>query len=132
MKKHNQTKKAKEEFLKTSTIALFMRGDSKKVFTREDLSQIFQMNDRSIRAKVAEIANYLPVISLSDSKGYRILCFNEETSMEDMVDMLNDAQHQICELQSRVDNLKARMKPLIAFTKVLQSKIDKKYEEEDL
>ena len=123
-KNYNQSKKAKEEFLKGSAIALYMRGDASKVYTREDLAETFNMSDRSIREKVSEIANYLPVIALTDSKGYRILCFNEETTIEEFKEMYEDAQHQINDFKSRIDNLKARMKPLVAFMKVIEKKFN--------
>ena len=101
-----------------------MRGDANKVHTREELAETFNMSDRSIRKKVEEIANYLPVVALSDSKGYRILCFNEETTIEEFKEMYEDAQHQINDFKSRIENLKARMKPLVAFMKVIEKKFN--------
>lgn len=123
MKNYNQSKKAKEDFLRKSPIACYMRGDPKKVYTREELADLFETSDRQIREKVAEMANYLPVLSLSNGKGYRVLSFDDNTPVEDLVKMLDEIQHQINEFKARCDNLKARMKPLVALQKVIEAKL---------
>lgn len=127
MKNYDQSKKAKEKFLQTSPIAhLMMTGDAKRVFTRDELTTIVGICDRAIRREVAEMANYLPILSLSKEKGYRVLCFNEETTIEDLERMHEELQHQINENKSRIDNLKARMKPLVALQKVIEKKLGEK------
>ena len=123
MKNYNQSKKAKIEFLKKNTIAMYMRDNEQKVFTREELCELFNLSDRVLRENIAEMANYLPVISLSNSTGYKVLSFNEETTIEELNQMLDEIQHQINEFKSRIDNLKARMKPLVALQKVIEKKI---------
>ena len=124
-KKHNQSKKAKQEFLRTSVFAIFMGGNPKKVYTRDELSETFGMSDRSVRERVAELANYLPVISLSNSSGYKILCFDESTPKEELVKMREEIDHQVNEFKSRIANLNARMKPLIALKSVIDKKLAK-------
>ena len=69
------------------------------------------------------MANYVPVLSLSKDKGYRVLSFDENTTTEELMAMYEDVQHQINEFRSRVDNLKARMKPLVALQKVIEKKL---------
>lgn len=128
-KNYNQSKKAKEEFLRTSVLACYMRGDPNKVFTREELSQNFNLNDRTIREMVAEVANYLPVISLSNSAGYRVLSFDDETATFDLLGMQQDISHQINEFKSRIANLNARLKPLVALSKVIDKELKKRIEE---
>ena len=123
MKNYDQSKKAKEDFLEKSQIAQYMMGDPTRIFLREQLALVFNLCDRVVREKVAEIANYLPVLSLSKEKGYRVLSFDENTTVEELVKMLEDLQHQINEFRSRIDNLKARMKPLVALQKVIQKKL---------
>ena len=124
MKNYDQSKKAKEEFLKNSTIAqMMMTGDPDRVFTREELVAITGLSDRAIRNEVAEMANYVAVLSLSKDKGYRVPCFDENTPVEKLIEMTEELQHQINEFKSRIDNLKARMKPLVALQKVIEKKL---------
>lgn len=123
MKNYDQSQKAKRDFLEKSPLAQYMMGDPTRIFLREQLALHFETCDRVIREKVAEMANYLPVLSLSKDKGYRVLSFDENTPIEDLIKMNEEVQHQINEFKSRVDNLKARMKPLVALQKVIQSKI---------
>ena len=123
MKNYDQSKKAKEEFLKKSTVARYMMGDPDKVFTREELAELFEMSDREIRKEVAEMANHVAVLSLSKSKGYRVPSFDENTPIEKLVAMHEELNHQVKEFKSRIDNLKARMKPLVALQKVIEKKL---------
>ena len=125
MKNYDQSKKKKEEFLEKEPIAHYMlTGDPTQLFLREQLALVFETNDRQIRLKVAELANYVPILSLSKDKGYRVLSFNEETPIEALEKMLEEIQHQVNEFRSRIDNLKARMKPLIALQKVIEKKLN--------
>lgn len=126
MKNYDQTNKAKEKFLNTNTIAQYFRANPNQVFTREELVDTFQMDDRSIRNNVAEMANYLPILSLSKDKGYCYVTFTDETSVEDLVALYERVNHQIKENKSRIDNLKARMKPLVALQKVIEAKVKAK------
>lgn len=124
MKNYDQSKKAKEEFLKKEPIAEYMMtGDNDRIFLREQLAFVFETSDRQVRLKVAELANYVPVISLSKDKGYRVLSFNDDTPVETLIKIHDEAQHQINEFKSRIDNLKARMKPLVALQKVIEKKL---------
>lgn len=123
MKNYDQSKKAKEEFLEKSALAQYMMGDPSRIFLREQLALHFETCDRVIREKVAEMANYIPVLSLSKDKGYRVLSFNDDTPVEELVKMMEETQHQINEFKSRIDNLKARMKPLVALQKVIEKKL---------
>ena len=123
MKNYDQSKKAKEEFLRTSPLACYMRGEPERVYTREELADAFSTSDRAIRRQVAELANYVPVLSLSNEKGYKVPSFDENTPLEKLQEMHEDIQHQINEFKSRIDNLKARMKPLVALQKVLEKKM---------
>ena len=123
MKNYDQSQKAKKEFLETSQLAQYMMGDPTRIFLREQLTLVFNQSDRQIRKDVAEMANYIPVLSLSKEKGYRVLSFDENTPVEELIKMREEAQHQINEFRSRIDNLKARMKPLVALQKVIEKKL---------
>ena len=85
------------------------------IFVKDELVSLTGYSERAVRNQIAEIANYYPVIATSDRKGYQILSFNEFDSTESIETMVAKAEHQLAELQSRIDALKARMKPLIAF-----------------
>lgn len=89
--------------------------DKDHVFTKDELVARTGYSERAIRNQLAEIANYYPMIATSDKKGYRVLSFDENTSFSQLIAMYDEADHQLAELQSRIDALKARMKPLIAF-----------------
>lgn len=123
MKHYDQSKSAKEEFLEKSPVAQYMMGNPTRIYLREQLALVFQTGDRQIREKVAEVANYLPILSLSKEKGYRVLSFDENATTEELMKTYEEAQHQINEFKSRIDNLKARMKPLVALQKVIEKKL---------
>lgn len=123
MKHYDQSKKTKEEFLRTSALATYMMGEPDRVYTRDELATQFSTSDRVIRERVAELANYIAVLSLSKNKGYRVPSFNQETPTEKLVEMLEDLEHQIHEFQARCDNLKARMMPLVALSEVLKKEL---------
>ena len=125
-KHYKQGKKDKEEFLRTSALACYMMKEPDRVFTRDELATQFSTGDRQIREKVAELANYVAIISLSKEKGYRVPSFDEDTPLEKLIDMAEDLQHQICENQARCDNLRARMKPLVALREVVNKEILKR------
>lgn len=123
MKHYSQTKKAKEEFLRTSLIALIMSGEPDKAFTKEELADLLGQNIRDVRRDVAELANYQAVIGLSSVKGYRLLTISDETDTKKLVEYMDLLDHQLAEHRSRVTNIKARMKPLIALRSVIEKKL---------
>lgn len=123
MKHYDQSKKAKEEFLRTSKIALIMSNEPERVYTREELAETLGVSDREVRSQVAELANYVAVVSLSKGKGYKVPTFDENTPIEKLQAMHDEIEHQINENRSRIDNLKARMKPLVALQKVIEKKL---------
>ena len=123
MKNYDQSNQAKEAYLKTSSLYGYMHGEPDRAYTKDELKKTFDKGDRAIRNDLAELANYVPVISLSRKKGYRVLSFDSNTPKEKLVAMLEDVKHQIHEHKSRVTNIKARMKPLVAFKKVIEAKL---------
>ena len=89
--------------------------DKGHVFTKEELVAKTNLSERAVRNQLSEIANHYPVIATSDRKGYELLSYDDSTSDDELKAMIAKAEHQLAELQSRVDALKARMRPLIAF-----------------
>ena len=124
-KKVIQTKKAKEQF--TSPILETLKNTNENVPYFE-LCNIMNTSKRTVRRELSEIALFYALISLSDSNrgGHRIACNLEKTSdIEQIKSDLIDVEHMIRELKSRVLVLQRRMKPLIAWKKIAEDKINK-------
>ena len=115
--KYSQTEAAKLNY--SSPLFNYMdsvvRNDPKHVFTKDELCATLNYSDRAVRKSLERMANYYPVISFSSEKGYRFVRFDDSTSVDTLKGMYDDAGHALAELQSRVESLQARMKPLIAF-----------------
>ena len=123
-KKIIQTKKAKEQF--TSPILETLKNTNENVPYFE-LCNIMNTSKRTVRRELSEIALFYALISLSDSNrgGHRIACNLEKTSdIEQIKSDLIDVEHMIRELKSRILVLQRRMKPLIAWKKIAESKIN--------
>lgn len=123
MKRYSQSKKTKEEFLRTSLIALLMSGEPDRVFTKQELAETLGLGIRAVRENVAELANYQAVIGLSCKKGYRLLTISDTTEPKKLAQYLELLDAQLAEHKSRVTNIKARMKPLIALRSVIIKKL---------
>lgn len=124
-KKIIQTKKAKEQF--TSPILETLKNTDENVPYFE-LCNIMNTSKRTVRRELSEIALFYALISLSDSNrgGHRIACNLEKTSDIEKIKVdLIDVEHMIRELKSRILVLQRRMKPLIAWKKIAESKINK-------
>ena len=127
-KKVIQTKKTKEQF--TSPILETLKNTNENVPYFE-LCNIMNTSKRTVRRELSEIALFYALISLSDSNsgGHRIACNLENTSdIQKIKTDLIDVEHMIRELKSRILVLQRRMKPLIAWKKIAESKINKNNE----
>ena len=127
-KKIIQTKKAKEHF--TSPILEILKNANENVSYFE-LCNIMNTSKRTVRRELSEIALFYALISLSDSNkgGHRIACNLEKTNdIEKIKKDYIDVEHMIRELKSRILVLQRRMKPLIAWKKVVDNKIMKNIE----
>jgi DNA-binding winged helix-turn-helix (wHTH) protein len=79
------------------------------VCTKEELFNVLgwdKSKDRQLRDLISMIAKKVPVISTSDSKGYKIA-----KSVKD----IEEVKHQWKEIDKRQQELEARKKPLIDF-----------------
>ena len=85
--------------------------------TKEELSSKYDLDERTIRRIIQEISCYFPVCSFSNTKGYYIPSVNENTNTNEI---LEDLQHTLNEHLSRVNELKRKMKPLIATIKEME------------
>ena len=125
LKNHDQSVKSDKEFLEKSKLYAFMTQDPNRGFWKEELVWQFDVNKRTIRAMLAELANHAPVVALSSSKGYRVVKLTDQMDKDDLKAILSDVDHQLNELMSRAANLKARMKPLMACRAEICSRLDK-------
>lgn len=87
--------------------------------TKQELSVKYDLDERTIRRIVQKISYYFPVVSFSSKKGYYIPILDENANTKEI---LEDLQHTINEHQSRINELKRKMKPLIATIKVMEKK----------
>lgn len=127
-KKIIQTKKAKEHFTSPILETLKNTDDNVPYF---ELCNIMNTSKRTVRAELSQIALFYALISLSDGNkgGHRIACNLENTSDIEKIKMdLIDVEHMIRELKSRVLVLQRRMKPLIAWKKIAENKINQNNE----
>ena len=69
--------------------------------------------DRQLRDLISCIAKKVPVISTSDSRGYKIA--KTENDLKDVI-------HQWKEIDSRIEELQKRKEPLIRFYEKTQNK----------
>lgn len=71
-------------------------------------------HDRQIREIISTIAKRFPIISLSGNKGYRMAKYNTD---------LDDVERQIADLESRINEMKARQAPLKKFAAKARAQI---------
>ena len=132
MGKYSQTEEAKAKF--ESPMLNYMKrvieNDKHHIFTKDELIAALSLTEREVRRQVALIANYYPLFSFSNKKGYCIGSFDDNATTQELSFLYDDCCHAIAELESRVQELKARMKPLIALKeKVKVSIYSREFEE---
>lgn len=118
LRKMKQTREAKENFESPIMNLLFMTR------TKKELCEIRGVSERTIRNEIAECSMYYPVLATSDKSGYRLARTIDSLSGETLLQELEEVEHQIRELNSRIKCLKKRMKPLIAYKKVAEKKLE--------
>ncbi len=128
-KKYNQSEEAKKGF-KSSMLA-YMMLDPHRVYTKGELAAHFEISERAVRAELERIANYYPIRATAGKKGYSILCIESDATNEELRKVNDDAWNQICELENRIDSLKARMKPLYAIMYESARKLEERTPKED-
>lgn len=73
---------------------------------KEDLQSYLHCDERTVRDLVSTVSKRVPIISVSDKKGYKRAMTQEDLEL---------AKQSYAELESRVRELFARMKPLANF-----------------
>lgn len=119
-----QTKKAKQCY--SHPIIDLLLSDTPK--TKEELAEALHVTtDRSVRDTIAVCSMHYPVIATSDKAGYRRAKDIDrliEDGPEALEAEIDEVEHQLNELKSRVTCLKKRMKPLVAWLSVAKKKRD--------
>ena len=79
------------------------------IVTKEEMFEFLgwdKKKDRQLRNLLSLIGQKRPLISTSDQKGYKIAKTKED---------LEEVEHTLAEISSRVEELQKRMQPLYAF-----------------
>ena len=118
LRKMKQTNEAKEQFDSPMLVLL------KDVKTKAELRAILNIGDRAIRNEIAKCSMYYAIIATSDKSGYRLAKKISDLEGDALLLEIEEIDHQIKELNSRIKCLKKRMKPLIAYKKIAEKKIE--------
>lgn len=124
--KYNEkkTKKTLEELEEYSTI-LHLLLTTHLVYTKQELMSVTGMNERAVRQELENIAKYYPVRASAGRKGYSIIWFDDNSTLDELKEANQAASEQLMELEHRISSLKMRMRPLIALCSVTCAKISK-------
>lgn len=120
LKEIKQTKDAKKNY-NHPIIELLL---SDEPVTKEEIGEKLHItSDREIRDVISICSMHYPVIAVSSKKGYRRAKNIDQLEGKALEVEIDEVLHQINELKSRVDCLRKRMKPLVAWLKVAQKKL---------
>ena len=84
----------------------YMKSKNDYVTKAELMSHFNIKNERTVRDVISTLASRVPIISTSDCKGYKLA--TSESDLELVI-------HSWQELDSRIEELEKRRKPLIQF-----------------
>lgn len=73
--------------------------------TKEDVMGMFQVSDRVARELIAEVAKRVPVLSVSNERGYRVLCKGTPTDYQEALHVFNENKKRAEEILKRNDPL---------------------------
>lgn len=117
LSKMKQTQDAKSNF-KSDMLPLL-----NEVRTKQELSELLGISERFVREEISRCSMYYAVIATSDKSGYRLAKAIKDLDDESLIVELDEVNHAIHEISSRIKCLKKRLKPLIAYKKVAEKKI---------
>lgn len=120
-KEMSQSKEAKELF-ESPILDLLRNGEVSKW----DIVEKLEISERYVREQISMCSMYYPVLSLSNKEGYRLAKNINSMNEEEKQKELEEVKHQLNEFNSRIKVLKKRMKPLIAYLKVLEKNMEAK------
>lgn len=85
-------------------------------YTKQELSDLYNINQRNVRQNIKELSEEYPVISHSKAKGYRIsnvYRLLKENNTNHIDSEIEEIEHCINELNSRINELHKRKIPLL-------------------
>ena len=101
---------------------------SEKPISKWEMAEKLEMSERRIRDMISECSMYYAVLALSNKEGYRLARNIKEMNQEEKEKEAEEIRHQLNEFNSRIKVMKKRMKPLIAYLKVLEkSMVEEKW-----
>lgn len=118
LRKMKQTREAKDKFWSPMLELL------QEVKEKSELSEILHISERAVRDEISQCSMYYAILATSDKKGYRLAKPINELSGEELLLELDEVNHAIHEISSRIKCLKKRLKPLIAYKKIAEKKRD--------
>lgn len=95
---------------------------SEKPVSKWDMVEQLEKSERRIRRMIADVSQFYAVIATSDKEGYRLARKIDSMNDEEKALEKIEVEHQLAELKCRVKALKRRMKPLVAYLKVLEKR----------
>lgn len=123
-----QNKETKQQYKHPIIDILFVN----EPLTREEIGNKLNIqNDRTIRDTIAICSMHYPIIATSNRKGYRRAKDINNLTPEEIQKEIQEVEHQIAEHKSRIDCIKKKMKPLIAWLKIAEKKLQAESKEED-
>lgn len=93
---------------------------SEKPVSKWDMVEKLELSERKIRMMIADCSQFYAVIATSDKEGYRLARKIDSMNDEEKTLEKIEVEHQLAELKCRVKALKRRMKPLVAYLKILE------------
>ena len=122
LKDVKQTKDAKKNYNHPIIDLLF----ADEPLTKEEIGEKLHItSEREVRDVISICSMHYPVIAVSSKKGYRRAKNIDQLEGKALEVEIDEVEHQLRELKSRVDCLKKRMKPLVAWLKVAEKKLPK-------
>lgn len=120
-KKMDQSKKAKSKF--KSILLEYNLLNSKEYTDKQDIAYKLNISERKVRREISKVSMYYPVISKSNKKGYKLAKPIDLMGKEELIEEIKEVDNVANELQSRIRQLKAKLKPLIAYKSVAEKKL---------
>ena len=120
-KKMDQSRKAKSKF--SSILLEYNLLNSKEYTDKQEIADKLNISERKVRREISKISMYYPVISKSNKKGYKLAKPIDLMGKEELIEEIKEVDNVANELQSRIRQLKAKLKPLIAYKSVAEKKL---------
>ena len=103
------------ENMKQKCIKLYnYMKDNNRYCTKQELMALFNTGERQVRDIISTLSQQSPIIATSDKKGYKLAY---------KVTDLDDVEHTLAELDSRIEELEKKKKPLLQWRELVRQKV---------